>query len=532
LKNKLKFVGQRHKQAVENIIAFLEPEDQPVFLVTGDPGMGKSRVLDEFMGHKLFDGDSRFVKKFIVHPDETIEPLLMFWLEDLLSKISLFKGNEKRWRGIVKAIPQFGPGLELFFKDTSKPSKQKFLEALCLVSDKLDEDERLVILIDPWVDLGTHENAEVIEHFVSECPPKIKFIVAQRKDDLLATSSKFQRLVRRNKVELIKLEQKDVVEVLCDDPRLCKIDEKDRADFSRKTGGWPLALASYARDLESATEDAASVIARMPDDLKTDIVGKYMQLSPDSRKVIDTLSLLDMAADFSTLAALTEMDKDILSSVVDSTDVGKLIEIIEDNQGAQLFRMRHALYAEWIVKRLKAREIIADRYQKISIYFKSRFDEDNKRAQDLIHHLNFLYLCEDKQAFIEGVGGYINIIHRMALYEAVLDLEQKRLAIFREIGDRAGEGTTLNNISQVYRAWGKNDEALKYLKESLAISREIGDRAGEAVTCFNIACIYEQQGRIKEAVELVEITVEIDRQTQHPDLESDTTYLNSLKAKL
>jgi hypothetical protein len=48
-------------------------------------------------------------------------------------------------------------------------------------------------------------------------------------------------------------------------------------------------------------------------------------------------------------------------------------------------------------------------------------------------------------------------------------------------GDKAGEGTTLNNISQIYQARG-DSTALKYLEQSLRIRQKIGDKAGEAVT--------------------------------------------------
>jgi hypothetical protein len=46
----------------------------------------------------------------------------------------------------------------------------------------------------------------------------------------------------------------------------------------------------------------------------------------------------------------------------------------------------------------------------------------------------------------------------------------------------AGEGTTLNNISQIYDAQGDYTTALTHLTNSLAIRQEIGDKAGESST--------------------------------------------------
>ena len=49
--------------------------------------------------------------------------------------------------------------------------------------------------------------------------------------------------------------------------------------------------------------------------------------------------------------------------------------------------------------------------------------------------------------------------------------------VFVNFGDRMGEGTTLNNISQIYDAKGDYDTALAYLQQSLKIQQEI-DAAG------------------------------------------------------
>ncbi len=55
-----------------------------------------------------------------------------------------------------------------------------------------------------------------------------------------------------------------------------------------------------------------------------------------------------------------------------------------------------------------------------------------------------------------------------------------------------GEGTTLNNISQIFNVQGDYEMAMDYLKRSLAIQREIGDLAGLCTTKFNMGHIYWQ----------------------------------------
>ena len=70
---------------------------------------------------------------------------------------------------------------------------------------------------------------------------------------------------------------------------------------------------------------------------------------------------------------------------------------------------------------------------------------------------------------------------RAARSEKALNYQQA-LVIHREVGDRSGEGTTLNNIGTIYDNLGQQDEALDTYQQALAIRREVGDRYGEGVT--------------------------------------------------
>ena len=124
------------------------------------------------------------------------------------------------------------------------------------------------------------------------------------------------------------------------------------------------------------------------------------------------------------------------------------------------------------------------------------------------------------------------IYHAWGRNEEALKLLEQSLAIRREIGDRAGEAVTLNNISQIYDAWGRYEEALKLLEQSLAIWREVGDRAGEAVTSWNLGLEYERRGDLTRALPLLESSVRIKEALKHPDLERDQAYLAALKNRM
>ncbi len=70
----------------------------------------------------------------------------------------------------------------------------------------------------------------------------------------------------------------------------------------------------------------------------------------------------------------------------------------------------------------------------------------------------------------------------------------------QDIGDKAGEGATLNNISQVYHTRGDFDTALQYLQQSLQIRQDIGDVAGLCTTLFNMGHIHWENEEEQDAV--------------------------------
>ena len=130
----------------------------------------------------------------------------------------------------------------------------------------------------------------------------------------------------------------------------------------------------------------------------------------------------------------------------------------------------------------------------------------------------------------QGEGTTLNNISQIydsrGDYGKALEYLEQSLAILREIGDRQGEGATLNNISQIYKARGDYGKALEYLEQSLAIRREIGDRQGEGATLNNISQIYKARGDYGKALEYLEQSLAILREIG--DRQGEGTTLNNI----
>ena len=67
----------------------------------------------------------------------------------------------------------------------------------------------------------------------------------------------------------------------------------------------------------------------------------------------------------------------------------------------------------------------------------------------------------------------------------------------------------LNNISQIHGARGDYETALEFLEKSLKIRREIGDKAGEGTTLNNMATAAHAKGDYETALEFLEKSLKI-----------------------
>jgi tetratricopeptide (TPR) repeat protein len=134
--------------------------------------------------------------------------------------------------------------------------------------------------------------------------------------------------------------------------------------------------------------------------------------------------------------------------------------------------------------------------------------------------------AQDEKTRAEALGqtGKINL--HIGNYDTALGYMKHALTIQQQIGDREGEGATLNNISQIYQAQGDYETALGYLKQALTIQQQIGDKASEGATLNNISTIYQAQGDYETALGYLKQSLTIRQQIG--DKAGEGTTLNNI----
>jgi CHAT domain-containing protein/uncharacterized protein HemY len=104
-----------------------------------------------------------------------------------------------------------------------------------------------------------------------------------------------------------------------------------------------------------------------------------------------------------------------------------------------------------------------------------------------------------------GAGATLNnlgcVYDALSQYAKAIAFYNQALRIRREVvHDRAGAGATLNNLGEAYRALGQYTPAITYYEQALAIAREVGNRAGEATTLHNLMVVWHAKQHLRLAI--------------------------------
>ena len=115
-----------------------------------------------------------------------------------------------------------------------------------------------------------------------------------------------------------------------------------------------------------------------------------------------------------------------------------------------------------------------------------------------------------------GVGSSLNnlgsVYDNLGQYQKAIEFYQQSLAILREIGDRNGVGSSLNNLGIAYLSLGQYQKAIEFYQQSLLIAQEIGDRSSEAYSLGNLGIAYRNLGQYQKAIEFYQQSLAITKE--------------------
>ncbi len=97
-----------------------------------------------------------------------------------------------------------------------------------------------------------------------------------------------------------------------------------------------------------------------------------------------------------------------------------------------------------------------------------------------------------------------------------IEFYEQALIIDRELGDRRGEGTDLDNLGSAYAALGETRKAIEFYEQRLVIAREIGDRQGEGYATFKMSLEFDKLGERVNTVKYADAALKILEAIEDP----------------
>jgi CHAT domain-containing protein/tetratricopeptide (TPR) repeat protein len=99
---------------------------------------------------------------------------------------------------------------------------------------------------------------------------------------------------------------------------------------------------------------------------------------------------------------------------------------------------------------------------------------------------------------------------------------KEALLIWRQLGDRSEEASTLLAIGTLYSSLNENQSSLDYYQQALAIRRELSDSVGEAIMLFSVAGAYSNLGETQKAIDSYNQAFSLFQAQNQLDLAADT----------
>ncbi|BAU44175.1 CHAT domain-containing tetratricopeptide repeat protein [Leptolyngbya sp. O-77] len=105
-------------------------------------------------------------------------------------------------------------------------------------------------------------------------------------------------------------------------------------------------------------------------------------------------------------------------------------------------------------------------------------------------------------------------------------LWQEALRLYRQAGNRVGEGRVLGNLAAIQEAIGRPQAALRLFQQSLAVAEAMGDRRGVSFALSNLGFLYTRLGQYDEAIARLQAALPLTQQMG--DREGEYDVLNQL----
>ncbi len=516
----LNFAGR--KEELLHIEGFCSDNQSNLLYLSGDDGIGKSRLVNEF-ARKMSDKHWIFIFKPAQH--ESPNNYGYQWLKDFLTGDTFFNGRDA-WIQEMEDEVKIKDFIKLALSFDNASMEFRIVELFERISSLLKNDQKLFIVIDPEDDLDGDKNINFFRYLSEKIHKKTKIILSQKNRAVLES-------IKRESVDVLDLtaiSENETRKIILKS----SIFNETRPDLVQKlvdnANGNPLYINFAIKQLEQVTVNEQvdeSEINNLPDNTNDLLLTFYNSIhDKDCLEILRWLSIIPGTVDNDILSFLTLFPLEKIKECLEKSEIKLFFEIKEnilsDDSTKLEIKPLHKTFVNILRhKSFPSEQELDNGYKKLSAYYLKKTLDDKENFASLANYHLSLYLSRDKEAYIKSANGlvekfytfmlrdscieiikrtidychsmkmeqevyvdFINqagiICHEQRHIDDALDFLNQAIAIYKKANNREGEASALGNIGIVYRDIFKTNKAFEFLQASLDIYTEIKDLNGQA----------------------------------------------------
>ncbi len=554
---------------VKNLINSLFDNRGVVLFIGGEPGIGKTRLVEEI----IKEPDYQNFCKFVSNLSTATRSIPYYPFREIVASMIEKKGksfiNEippVYQKEIAKIVPEAFEGLESE-KDIYNPDRFRLFEGLRRFFALYSLNNPLFLFIDNihWADDSSLELLQYLCRTLKNRP--IFFFLAYRSDEAKKNSAfqgLLQLMAREGIYELIMLKSLDfgVVDQLIS----FILDAKPPTGLTEflyeATGGNPFFVEELIKSLENNNVlyvdreqwvfDNTKKIS-VPYSISAVLERKLGMLKEDSIKVLEKAAVIGRNFDFNFLKNVLEMNEgqlyDSLDEIIDSGFLTKrgesyyfsediIRDLIYNKIGDLKLKHYHQMIGDYLLKSYKDK--IEEVVEELAYHFYLSGDGDKTveysmmagdKSRDAYANQNAIrfyawaleYLKEDnrekQKKRIECLRKKAELLSLIGENESALEDLKETIKISEKIADRKSEADCLVALSIVYKGISRYEDAMDRVLKALKIYEDLNDNNGKMVSYTEMGSIYWFLGKYSETFQYCENALKIakdigDRKTE------------------
>jgi DNA-binding CsgD family transcriptional regulator len=470
-----------------------------VVLLGGEAGIGKSRLLGEFV-RSLAGGRGPLVVsgECLEHAPRPLGPLRSIvsalvaaspWLAQSAPPFVM--------RAVAQVVPHALPASDAF-ANAPRLGKGDLFDALVLLVGLVANKRSLVVTIEDihWADPAT---LDFLRHLAPRVANLRLMVVASFRDDAVAPDSPLgaalARLQRENTVHQIALEPLPPDDVR----RLLESALEDRErprdsvlrEIERMCEGNPF----FAEELLKRSLERDDVELALPISIRVAIATRLGELTSDEQAVLQHAAVLGYRFDPTTLALIAGRDVAAVMPIL--TRARDLNLIVEESRARITFRFRHALMRQTLYESmltLAARPL----HERIARTLESLPDAGD-RLDELAYHW---WEARDRAKALEYCDRAGDAAFAVNAFSEAVTYYERALEFSRHDEDRRSH--LLRKLAFSFNAGGQAERALSALQEAIDIRIALGDLELAARMIVSAAGQLNNTGDMQRAIDLIE----------------------------